>query len=134
MFLGAEQIVHFGQPSNNPLGRYEVSTEFNSVKTSEVEDAPRLIIEGSAGVGPSCAFLHDIRDLRGSRSNTTTGQDRSGIGMPGRVGRPRNLFPNCLNRRSFAPPTAKQGAILEQPTYANLNPVPADLRPSVGAP
>jgi hypothetical protein len=67
----------------------------DAVKTIEVEDAPRLTIEGSAGVGPSCAFLHERRDLRGSRSNTTTGQDRSGVGTPGRVGRPRNLFPSC---------------------------------------
>ena len=70
----------------------------DAVKTIEVEDAPRLTIEGSAGVGPSCAFLHERRDLRGSRSNTTTGQDRSGVGTPGRVGRPRNLFPSCPNK------------------------------------
>jgi hypothetical protein len=70
----------------------------STVKTNEVEDAPRLIIEGSAGVGPSCALLHERRNLRGSRSNTTTGQDRSGVGTPGRGGRPRNLFPSCPNQ------------------------------------
>src|SRR3981189_1753436 len=38
------------------------------------------LIQGRASVRPSCALLHEMRGLRGSRSNMTPGHDQQGTG------------------------------------------------------
>ena len=61
-------------------------------------EAAAELIQGRASVRPSCALLHEMRGLRGSRSNMTPGHDQQGTGTGGQVAHPHSLLPNSLSR------------------------------------